>query len=69
MSRQLLEESNDDSNDLETNMFARMGSLHVHNDEVPPAYDSIIGNIVSGRGEVVGTFQGSQQYMSNEFLI
>ncbi len=65
LSRQLLDEN---TIDLDT-PFTRTGTLNIHNDEVPPAYDSIIGNIFSQHGEVVGTFQGRQQYISNEFLI
>jgi len=66
LSRQLLDEY---SVDLDT-PFTRVGTLNIHNDEVPPAYDSIIGNIFSQNGEVVmGTCQRSHQYISNEFLI
>lgn len=61
LSRQLLEEN--------VFSFSRMGSLNINNDEVPPAYDSIIGCIVSQNGEVVGTFEGNQQYISNERLV
>lgn len=69
LSRQLLAESAVFEVCSDDGGFSRVGSITVQNDEVPPAYDAVFGNVVSQCGEVVGTFEGNQRYISNEYLI
>ena len=61
LSRQLLEQHR-------ATPFSRVGSLNIHNDEVPPAYDSIVSATIQEIHEP-NQILPNHPYISNEYLI